>query len=65
MMDLAKLTTKQLLDRLERSHDYAIGAQRLAMQYPGFETGRKARERFDVHDGAFSELLEELRRRVC
>lgn len=51
----------KLLARIERSYDLAHAAYRRSMQYAGFETGRKARERFEHYEAQFTQACEDLR----
>lgn len=53
----------KLLNQLARYHDLAVNAQRRAMQYAGFETGRKAYARFEHYQQKFSETLNALESR--
>lgn len=53
------------VEQLRRTHTLAHNAFRRSMQYPGYETGRRAHERFEVYETRFQELCDELARAVA
>jgi hypothetical protein len=50
-----------LLDKIERAADMAVNAKARALQYAGYETGRKAGARFEHWEFKRAELIEQLR----
>lgn len=56
-----KKTLAKLLADLERSHVHAMNANTRALQYAGFATGTKARERAEFWQEKFDANLSEAR----
>lgn len=56
-----KRVALKMLDTIERSRALAHNAYTRYMQHAGFETGRKALERFTVHDEKYGAAIKALR----
>lgn len=58
---MPKKTLEKLMDDLERSHVHTMNANTRALQYAGFATGTKARERAEFWQDEFDATLAAMR----